>query len=306
MLDAIRMSGRMISTTVLQRVTDQTIGPNPPPRRALLKQFCRATHWRNRRGELCLASANVCLNRLEAQGLVRLPPPEPRRRGPQPRRLRDDGAPLPPAPKLPRSVEQIPDLHLTLLRDAGDPDHELWNRLVSRLHPLKDAPLFGRQLRYLIWSGPEVIGAFGFGPAAFHLACRDTWMGWDAQAQAQNRELVIGLSRFLIRPEVHCRNLASRCYGLVLSRVRQDWEARYGLRPLLVETYVDRNTHTGKSLAAANWLRLGQSQGRGRSSPRRSVRPKTVKDVLGVAVGPAGAPTAPRAPFALGGAPLAL
>ena len=30
MLDAIRMSGRMISTTVLQRVTDQTIGPNPP------------------------------------------------------------------------------------------------------------------------------------------------------------------------------------------------------------------------------------------------------------------------------------
>jgi hypothetical protein len=260
-------------------VTDQTIGPNPPPRRALLKEFCRATHWRNRRGELCLASANVCLNRLEAQGRVRLPPPEPRRPPPQPRRLRDDGAPLPPAPKLPRSVEQIPDLHLTLLRDAGDPDHELWNRLVSRLHPLQGAPLFGRQLRYLIWSGTQVIGAFGFGPAAFHLACRDTWIGWDAQAQAQNRELVIGLSRFLIRPEVHCRNLASQCYGLVLPRVRQDWEARYGLRPLLVETYVDRSTHTGKSLAAANWLRLGQSQGRGRSSPRRNVRPKTVKDV---------------------------
>ena len=107
MLDAIRMSGRMISTTVLQRMTDQTVGPNPPPRRALLQQFCRATHWRNRRGELCLASANVCLNRLEAQGLVRLPPPEPRRPRPQPRRLRDDGAPLPPLPDCPAPSSKL-------------------------------------------------------------------------------------------------------------------------------------------------------------------------------------------------------
>ncbi len=125
----------------------------------------------------------------------------------------------------------------------------------------------------------DVLGAIGFGPPAFYLSCRDCWIGWDAQAMAQNRARVIGLSRFLIRAGVRSPHLATRCYKAVLARVREDWFKRYGLRPVLVETYVDRSTHTGKSLAAANWLRIGQSQGRGRSSPRKSDRPQSLKDV---------------------------
>ena len=78
---------------------------------------------------------------------------------------------------------------------------------------------------------------------------------------------------------MHCANLASRAYRLVLGRVAQDWFARYGIRPVLVETYVDRSTYTGKSLAAANWLRLGQSLGRGRTSASKAHRPKSRKDV---------------------------
>ncbi len=154
-----------------------------------------------------------------------------------------------------------------------------WNRLISRQHPLRGAPLTGTQLRYLILAGGEVLGAIGFGPPSFYLSCRDCWIGWDAQAREQNRHRVIGLSRLLIRPEVRCANLASRCYRLALRQVRQDWLARYGVWPLLVETYVDRSTHTGRSLVAANWRRIGQTQGRGRSSPRRHVRPQSVKDV---------------------------
>jgi hypothetical protein len=46
-----------------------------------------------------------------------------------------------------------------------------------------------------------------------------------------------------------------------------------------VETYIERSTYTGKSLRAAGWLRLGQSLGRGRTSPGKKVRPKTPKDV---------------------------
>jgi hypothetical protein len=180
---------------------------------------------------------------------------------------------------LPRSVEQIPDLHLSLIVDEKDPHHRLWNRLISRQHPLKGAPLVGTQLRYLIWAGGELVGALGFGPPSFYLSCRDSWIGWDAQAREQNRHLVIGLSRFLIRPQLHCANLASRSYGLVLQRVRGDWFDRYGVKPVLVETYVDRSTYTGKSLVAANWLRIGQSLGRGRTSPHPRARPQSVKDV---------------------------
>jgi len=78
---------------------------------------------------------------------------------------------------------------------------------------------------------------------------------------------------------LHCANLASRCYRLVLQRVRADWFERYGVSPVLVETYVDRSTYTGKSLVAANWLRIGQSLGRGRTSPNQQARPRSAKDV---------------------------
>lgn len=279
MLDAVRMCGRWIGKPLLERITARTLGPDPPSRQELLREFCHRIDWRNRKGKLCLSSANVCVKRLEKQGLVRLPPPAPRAPRSAKRQLFDDGQPLPPLPQLPRSVEQIPDLHLSLIADAEDGQHPIWNRLIRRLHPLKGAPLVGTQLRYLIWAGAAVVGAIGFGPPSFYLACRDCWIGWDAQAREQNRHLVIGLSRFLIRPELRCANLASHCYRLVLERVRADWLDRYGVRPELVETYIDRSTYTGKSLVAANWLRLGQSQGRGRTSPHKRARPKSVKDV---------------------------
>ena len=137
----------------------------------------------------------------------------------------------------------------------------------------------GAQLRYLIICDAGILGAMGFGPAAFYLSCRDLWVGWSAESQRANLNQVIGLSRFLIRPTLRCANLASHCYSLVLKRVACDWLERYGVKPVLVETYVDRSTHTGKSLAAANWQRLGQSLGLGRASPNVKVRSKSIKDV---------------------------
>ena len=184
-----------------------------------------------------------------------------------------------PLPKLPKVAAQIPDLHLHLITDDADPHHLVWNRLISRAHPLRRAPLVGAQLRYLLLTGGDVLGAIGFGPPSFYLACRDCWISWDAQALEQNRHLVLGLSRFLIRPELRCANLASHAYKLVLQRVGEDWWERYGIRPVLIETYVDRSTCIGKSLVVANWLRLGQSQGRGRTSPSQHARPQSVKDV---------------------------
>jgi hypothetical protein len=56
-----------------------------------------------------------------------------------------------------------------------------------------------------------------------------------------------------------------------------DWQARYGLRPVLVETFVDRSWSTGRCLSAANWLRVGASTGRGRLGRKTAV--KSLKDI---------------------------
>ena len=203
MLDAVRIAGRWISVHVLARLSSRSTSDNPPSRQRLVKDFCQAVNWRNRKGELCVSSANIALNRLEKQGLVRLTPPQ--RFGPraQVRKLRDDQQALPPVPKL----SEARSIRLQLIRGQDDPDHLLWNRLIIREHPLGARPMVGQQLRYLIRSPEGIVGAFGVGPPAFHLDCRDTWIGWDNPTRKANLFGVIGLSRFLIRPAIRCPNL---------------------------------------------------------------------------------------------------
>jgi len=277
-IGAIRLCGRWIDQQVLDRLSRRSQGPSPPPRRQLIEDFCHAVNWRNAKGELCVSSAGAALRRLEEDQRVQLPPKAPARQRSGTRGLRDDGGPLPPLPDLPHTGAAIAGLRLRLIQDEHDPAHALWNRLIVREHPLGRRPLFGAQLRYLIECDAGIIGAFGFGPPAFHLECRDHWIGWNLTARRQNLGQVIGLSRFLIRPELRVPHLASQCYGAVLRQVVADWQARYGVKPVLVETYVDRVRHNGRSLAAANWRRLGQSKGRGRDDPQRqcSQSPKDV------------------------------
>src|SRR5208337_765107 len=166
--------------------------------------------------------------------------------------------------QLPPRGGRLVGLRLRRIENEQDPAHRIWNRLIVREHPLGRSPLVGAQLRYLIECDQGILGAFGFGPPAYHLECRDQWIGWSRLARQQNRGRVLGLSRFLLRPGLRVPNLASQCYGLVLGQVGHDWEERYGVKPVLVETYVDRVRHNGLSLAASNWRRIGESKGRGR------------------------------------------
>jgi hypothetical protein len=278
LIGALRICGRWVSLEVLARLSQRSQGPSPASRRELVEEFCRAVGWRDAKGRLSLSSASVALRRLEAQGKVQLPPMGTRTKGVRPRGLFDDGQPLPVLPKLSPQRSAVAGLKLHLIKDGSEPEHRIWNRLIVREHPLGRAPLVGAQLRYLVMCDEGIVGAFGFGPAAYHLECRDQWVGWTRPARQQNLCKVIGLSRFLIRSGLRARNLGSQCYGLVLRQVAKDWQARYGVKPVLVETYVDRERYQGRSLAAANWRRLGQSKGRGRDDRPRQ-KPKSLKDV---------------------------
>jgi hypothetical protein len=110
------------------------------------------------------------------------------------------------------------------------------------------------------------------------MADRDQWIGWDARTRRQQMHRVVGMSRFLIRTSVDCQNLASRVQGMVLRRLGADYEARYGYRPWLVESFVDTANFLGTSYRAANWVEIGQTQGRGRQD-REHERAKTVKTI---------------------------
>ncbi len=166
---------------------------------------------------------------------------------------------------------------LALVEVTGDDQRRVWNELMQREHPRGAARHVGAQLRYLLVSDHGVLGALGFAASALTLAARDAFIGWDADLRGRQLHRVVALSRFLIRPSVRCRNLASKALGLCLRRLPDDFQRRYGYRPLLVETFVEKDRHAGTSLAAANWLRVGETAGRGRcAAPATRVPVKVV------------------------------
>jgi hypothetical protein len=85
--------------------------------------------------------------------------------------------------------------------------------------------------------------------------------------------LVVDNARFPILPWVKVPHLASAALGRPTCRLADDWQAVYGYRPALVETFVEADRFQGTSYRAANWLSVGVIQGRGklgRSSDSRS------------------------------------
>ena len=263
---ALRLCGRTFTPALLMHLAEM-MAANPKIRRGdLAREVCVQLDWYSANGRPAVSSARVALRKLARRGLLALPPAKSQAQ--RRHRLRASGQPLPPVGAVPRRVELVRGLHLHLLSGGEDPRHGLWNDLMIQQHPCGDAPLVGAQLRYLIGSEHGWLGALGFGPAAFVLGARDGWIGWSTRARLQHLPEVIGLSRLLIRQEVRCANLVSKVWSLVAARLGEDWFRRYGVRPRLVETFVDRTRFLGRSFGAANWQRLGESRGRGRLGPR--------------------------------------
>ena len=273
MQEPLFVCGREFRPEVLEHLNELARQQPEPSGNTLARETCALLAWHAPDGRPALSSAKVALRKLQKRGLLAARAP----RKPAPHRLRASGQPLPPLGKVPGRVDQVRGLRLHLLRGQADPHHGLWNDLIMAQHPCGDAPLVGAQLRYLVGSEHGWLGALGFGPAAFALAARDQWIGWSTAARLGHLREVVGLARLLIRQEVRCTNLVSKVLSLVLARLAEDWQGRYGVRPQLVETYVDRSRFTGLSLRAANWLRVGVSTGRGRLGPKTAV--KSLKDI---------------------------
>ncbi len=124
---------------------------------------------------------------------------------------------------------------------------------------------FGAHQRYfLVGRGGRRLGCLLFASSAWALRERDAWIGWTERDREQRLNWVVANSRFLIFPWVRVRNLASKALSLAAQRIRKDWEERYGYGPVLLETFVEVARYRGTCYQAANWIRLGETCGRGR------------------------------------------
>lgn len=238
--------------------------PTVRTRAELVQEVCRRLNLRDPKGDWRVGTTMKALRDLESQGWWTLPQTTQRYSGKwDPTRLH---RPVPAAVEVPARAEDVRGLQLTEV--SGEEQTEIWNELMIREHPLHQCRLVGRQLRYLVGSDHGWLGAIGFGSAALYLEDRDEWIGWTAPQRMEHLPRVLQMNRFLIRPRVRCENLASLVLGLCARRVAEDFERRYGLRPWLLESFVDGSRYDGGCYKAANWIVVGQTKGRGRNGAR--------------------------------------
>lgn len=229
-------------------------------RSQLARRVCEQLQWINPAGQLKTMSCRVAMLRMERAGLIGLPKPIHRDSNRARRSL--DVVIGPPEQLADPKVLGLESLRLELVQTQKG--RQCYQALMEQHHYLGYKPLAGAQLRYLIWNGNGLTGGLGFGAAAWSIAARDRWIGWTPVQRQRQLHRVVNNNRFLILPWMRVPHVASRVLGQAARQLPGDWEDRYGYRPVLLESFVDQERFSGCSYRSANWLCVGQTQGRGK------------------------------------------
>ena len=262
---------------------EQLIAAHPrASRRRLSQKLCEAWQWRQANGALRDMVCRGLLLMLDRAGHIQLPavkfvPHNPLVRRERPEPVRIDSTPVQAALHELRPVE---------IEQVRRTDHEpLFNSLMEQYHYLAYEQPVGEHLKFLVWAQGRPIACLAWSSAPRHLASRDRYIGWSAEARRRNIRFLAYNTRYLILPWVRVPHLASHILAKMTSQLSRDWERMYGHPVYFAETFIDPGRFRGTCYRAANWKLLGRTTGRGKAS--NSYKPnRPIKEVLGFPLTP--------------------
>lgn len=274
----LRIQGRTLTEGHLAEIRGLILSHPDWHRHRLSEELAQAWNWRTDAGRLKDMAARTLLLKLHRRDLISLPSPRraPTRRGPASPEL--PGLDSLPAP-ISASLHEIAPVTIEPL-NAKHPDYRAFSRHLAHHHYLGHRGPVGEHLAYLARDhhGRDV-ACLLFGASAWKVASRDRFIGWDDAARAKRLNWTTNNTRFLILPWVRVPHLASHLLSRTLRRLSADWQSKYGHPIHLVETFVDRSRFKGTCYRAANWICVGQTQGRSRQDRDRTLR-VPIKDVF--------------------------
>ncbi len=159
-------------------------------------------------------------------------------------------------------------------------EQKRFQALMDEHHYLGALGKIGHTLWYVACLDQQWLALISFSAAAWKCSARDQWIGWRYRYQYDRLHLVANNSRFLILPEYHIPNLASRVLALCEHRIAQNWQERFGYPLLLLETFVDPQFFQGTIYRAANWVYVGDTRGFRRTRQGYSTMPQQAKRVF--------------------------
>jgi len=232
-------------------------------RSAISRAVCESLGWRQGNGRLKDRACRDVLGKLQALELVELPASKSPKCAIKKRESRK---------RYPQEVSSIvqkkwPQITMcdwnstTIEMVRWQKQEKLWNYLVDTYHYQGYSLIVGRHLKYLVYMNGVPLACIGWGDPAWHLKDRDNWIGWSDEARRRNLERIVNNVRFLVLPWVVIPNFASSLLSRAIKHVKCDWEKFYGVRPILLETFVDRERFRGTCYKAANWICIGTTKG---------------------------------------------
>lgn len=269
MEDFMVIQGRSVSKEDIAQVRE-LIRSNPSWHRTRLsRELCQEWGWFNHRGQVKDMACRTLLLKLEALGFLILP----KRQRPCPNAYRNhaiqdvfhDTTPIE------GTLVELMPLSIEVVKDKES--FPLFRCLLSRYHYLGYRGTVGENMKYLVFDRRgRPLSCVLFGSAAWKVACRDDYIGWDKGCRESRLHLVTNNMRFLILPWVRVAHLASHVLGRIARRIREDWRNTYGHEVVLLESFVDVSRFRGICYRAANWVYAGRTKGRTRNDRYNCIR----------------------------------
>jgi hypothetical protein len=268
--------GRSVTTTDIEFI-QRLLNDHPSWNRTRLsEELCRIWDWRSANGNHKDMACRCLLLKLHRRGHIQLPLPQ--------RPANNDYRHWK-FPDLSYASDSIKGslstvIPLSIVPVLADPtQQQLIKCLLHHHHYLGYRGTPGESIGYLVYDcHHRVVACLTFGAAAWKIAPRDNCIAWDSATRVQNLSLLTNNLRFLILPWVQVQNLASHILSCVVKRLNNDWITLYRHPLYLVETFVDISKFDGAAYRAANWIRIGQTQGRTRQDRNRTLK-VPIKDI---------------------------
>ena len=125
-----------------------------------------------------------------------------------------------------------------LVRPVHAFEEHRFQKTMQNYHYLGVLRKISETLWYVATYADQWVALLSFSAAALKCSPRDSWIGWDFRHQYDRLKLVTNNSRFLILPDWHFPNLASRILSLCQNRLPADWQSAFGHRVLLLDLLI--------------------------------------------------------------------
>jgi hypothetical protein len=277
MSEIIKSNGRLISKSDIKLINTLIKQNKDWNRTRLSKELCLIWDWRMPNGQLKDMACRSLLLKLHRLKLIHLPEPVHDGRNNIRNKVSKTSDICNDISPINTELREILPLSIKVVKDKDEA--LLFKTLLNNHHYLGYKGTIGEHIKYLVFDNQQrPIAALLFGSAAWRLADRDQFIGWDNQTRQRNLSYITNNMRFLILPWVKVPNLASHILSKVARRIKTDWLEKYNHPIVMLETFVEIERFKGVCYKAANWIYIGKTKGRSRND-RYSKLHVPIKDI---------------------------